>query len=161
MATRPDPASAHLGFLRLRRIAVVGVSRSGAGVGVAILRRLRSAGYEAFAVNPALHELDGCPCYPSVQAIPGGVEGVVLATAPAAAPAIARDCAAAGVRAVWMHRSLGRGSYSPEAAEICGRAGIQVVGGGCPMMFCGPVDPAHRCVRWLLGLTGGLGTPKA
>jgi len=33
---------------------------------------------------------------------------------------------------------------------------VDVVAGGCPMMFCGKIDPAHRCIRWILGVVGKL-----
>jgi hypothetical protein len=26
--------------------------------------------------------------------------------------------------------------------------------GGCPLMYCGPVDPFHRCMRAWLGWRG-------
>jgi len=37
--------------------------------------------------------------------------------------------------------------------------GLNIIPGGCPMMFCEPVDIAHKCFRWLFGVTGKL--PKA
>ena len=30
------------------------------------------------------------------------------------------------------------------------------IAGACPMMFLPGTDIGHRCMRWLLGLTGGL-----
>jgi hypothetical protein len=33
---------------------------------------------------------------------------------------------------------------------------MTVIPGGCPMMFAGSVDFAHKCLRWILGATGGL-----
>jgi hypothetical protein len=29
---------------------------------------------------------------------------------------------------------------------------VAVLGGGCPLMYCDPVDPAHRCFGWWLRL---------
>lgn len=69
---------------------------------------------------------------------------------------MARDCVEAGVPRVWMHRSFGIGSVSDEATEICRDAGIAVLDGGCPLMFLEPVDVAHKCIRWVLGVTGKL-----
>jgi hypothetical protein len=30
-----------------------------------------------------------------------------------------------------------------------------VIAGGCPMMFCEPVDIGHKCMRWIIDVTGG------
>jgi len=69
------------------------------------------------------------------------------------------DCAAVGVRRVWLHRSFGEGSVSGEAIERCRAHGISVIPGGCPMMHCAPVDPGHACMRAALRLFGSLPVP--
>lgn len=145
-------------FLGQRRIAVAGVSREEGQAANAIYRRLREAGFTVYAVNPRAEEVEGDRCYPSVAELPEPVEGVLIVTHPDVAPAVARDCARAGVRRVWLHRSFGAGSVSNEAVEICRNAGIAVLDGGCPLMFLEPVDVGHKCIRWILGLTGKLPT---
>jgi uncharacterized protein len=144
------------GFLASGRLAVAGVARDGGNPANLIYRRLRSDGYRVAAVNPSAGEVEGDPCYPSVTEIPGGVDGVVIATPPAAAAAVVADCVEAGASRVWLHRSFGGGSVSEEAVELCRRHGIEVIAGGCPMMFLEPVDPGHRCMRWILGALGKL-----
>jgi uncharacterized protein len=143
-------------FLAQRRIAVVGVARDGKNPANLIYRRLRDAGHEVFAVNPRATEVEGVQAFASVGGIPGGVDGVVIATPPAATEAVVAECAAAGVRRVWIHRSLGTGSVSPEAVALGQRLGMAVIDGACPMMFLDPVDAGHRCMRWLLGVMGKL-----
>jgi hypothetical protein len=69
------------------------------------------------------------------------------------------DCAAAGVKRVWLHRSFGPGSVSPEAVERCRRHRIQAIPGACPVMYCAPVDPGHKCMRFLARVTGKLPEP--
>ena len=148
-------------FLAQRRIAVAGVSSDNSGHPASnlIYRRLKSAGHDVFAVNPYMQTFDGDRCYPDVQSIPGGVDGVVVVTRPETTARIVRDCNNAGVRRVWMHQSLGRGSsVSPEAVEYCRLHDISVIAGGCPMMYGDGVDFGHACMRWLLKLTGGLPT---
>jgi predicted CoA-binding protein len=139
-------------FLSGRRIAVAGVSRTGRAPANAIFRRLRETGHEAVAVNPNASELEGTRAYPNLAAIPGEVDGVVIAAPPAAAEGLVREAAARGIRRVWFHRSFGAGSVSPEAIEACRVAGIEPIVGGCPLMYCAPVDPAHRVFRWWLRL---------
>lgn len=105
-------------------------------------------------INPHATELEGGPCYPDVASVPGPLEGVMIVTAPRQAVELVRQCAARGVRRVWFHRSVGEGSVSPEAVRECEARGIEAIVGGCPLMFCGEVDLAHRCMRWWLQRTG-------
>jgi uncharacterized protein len=143
-------------FLAQDRLAVAGVSRNGGHVANVVYRRLREKGYKVFALNPHADEVEGDRCYHSLADIPGGVAGVFIATRPETAPDVVRQCIAAGVPRVWMHRSFGTGSVSAEAAALGAAAGTRVIAGACPMMFVEPVDVAHRCMRWLLGATGKL-----
>ena len=143
-------------FLAQRRIAVAGVSRSPAQAANLIYRTLRAGNYEVFAVNPNADEVEGDTCYRDLKSIPGGVEAVVIATQPEAAETVVRDCAEEGISRVWMHRSFGKGSVSEDAADLCRDSGITVIAGGCPLMFLPGADFGHKCMRWVLNLTGGL-----
>jgi predicted CoA-binding protein len=147
-------------FLAQKRIAVAGVSRdtSRHPVGNLIYRRLKDTGHEVFAVNPSMETFEGDPCYTELQAIPGGVDGVVIITRPETTQRIVHDCAEAGVSRVWMHQSFAtaQSSVSPVAVEYCREHGIGVIAGACPMMYGPGADFGHRCMRWMLGFTGGL-----
>jgi predicted CoA-binding protein len=154
-----DLSEAVADFLAQRRIAVAGVSRSKNEAANVIYRKLRDSGYEVFPVNPNAGEVEGDPCYSDLGSVPGGVDGVVVATHPDITGQVVRECAELGIPRAWMHRSFGQGSVSEDAVDFCREHGITVIPGGCPMMFCRPVDVGHRCMRWVLKLTGGL--PKA
>jgi predicted CoA-binding protein len=146
-------------FLAQKRIAVAGVSRdrSHHPVGNLIYDRLKKTGHEVFAVNPHMQTFEGDRCYPDLKSIPGGVDGVVIITRPETTEAIVRDCSDAHVPRVWMHQSMGTGtSVSPKAVDYCREHDISVIAGACPMMFGEGADLGHRCMRWMLKLTGGL-----
>jgi len=148
-------------FLAQKRIAVAGVSRdqSHHPVGNLIYRRLKHTGHEVFAVNPHMQTFEGERCYPDLQSIPGGVDGVVIVTRPETTERVVRDCNTAGVRRVWIHKSMGRGSsVSAKAVDYCHQHAIDVIAGACPMMYGEGADLGHRCMRVILKLTGGLPT---
>jgi len=148
-------------FLAQKRIAVAGVSRENSRHPAAnlIYHRLKATGHEVFALNPNMQTFDGDRCYPDVRSIPGGVDGVVIVTRPETTARIVRDCGDAGVRRVWMHQSMRKGSsVSPDAVDYCRQHDISVIAGACPMMFGDGVDVGHTCLRWFLKLTGGLPT---
>jgi len=142
------------GFLAGRRFAVAGVSRQPQQAANAIYRKLRSSGFEVLPVNPNAENVEGVHCYPDVASIPGPIDGVVIATHPRMAPEIVRRCGEKGVRRIWFHRSFGSGSVSNEAVQACKAHGIEAIVGGCPLMYCEPVDAGHRCVRAWLRLFG-------
>jgi predicted CoA-binding protein len=142
-------------FLGHKRIAVTGVSRNPQGHGSNIVyQRLRERGYEVFAVNPNADTIEGDRCYHDLASIPGGVEAVVIGTRPETAEATMRECDQLGIRHVWMHRSFGQGSVSPEAASFGREKGITVIDGGCPLMFDPTADFGHKCMRYVFSWTG-------
>ncbi|MBI1897513.1 MAG: CoA-binding protein [Acidobacteria bacterium] len=145
-------------FLAGKRFAVAGVSRQPQQAANAIYRKLYSSGFEVFPVNPHATETEGVRCYPDLASIPGSIDGVVVATHPRNALDVVGQCVEKGVRQVWFHRSFGAGSVSSEAVVECKARSIQCIVGGCPLMYCEPVDPAHRCFRWWLRLRGRVPT---
>jgi uncharacterized protein len=149
MKTLP-PAVA--GFFRHGTIAVVGVSRSGRSPANAIVKKLRLAGHTVYPVNPNAEIVDGERCWPDMRSLPDRPGAAVIVTRPDVAAGVVGQCADAGVRDVWLHRSFGPGSVSAEAVREAERRGVHCLAGGCPMMYCGKVDVAHACMRWILGL---------
>jgi uncharacterized protein len=142
-------------FLANRRIAVTGVSRTPASHGANIVyQRLRERGYEVFAVNPNADTVEGDPCWMDLRSIPGGVDAVVIGTRPDHADATVRECVELGIDQVWMHRAFGGGSVSDEAARYGRAHGVQVIDGGCPLMFEPCSDGAHKVMRHLFTWTG-------
>lgn len=137
-------------FLSGKRFAVVGVSRDPHQAANAVYRKLRDCGYEVCAVNPNSAAVEGAPCYPDVASVPGSLDGAVIVTPPGVSAAIVRECAERGVLRVWLHRSFGDGSVSEAAVQECAARGIDCIVGGCPLMYCAPVDLGHRCMRWWL-----------
>ena len=113
------------------------------------------------AVLPRSEEVEGDRCYADLASVPAPVETVIIATHPEVTPDVVRECAELGIRRVWMHRSFGDGNVSEEAVRICREHGIAVIPGACPLMFCRSADLGHRCMRWWLGVRGGLPEPEA
>jgi predicted CoA-binding protein len=144
-------------FLSQKRIAIAGVSRNPQGAAANLIyHKLRETGHEVFPVNPNAETVEGDHCYPNLKALPHPIDAVMIATRPEVAEQLVHECADLGISRVWMHRSFGAGSVSDNATKFCQEHHITVIAGGCPMMFCQPVDVGHKCMRWILRLTGGL-----
>ena len=98
-------------FLGQKRIAVTGVSRTPKSHGSNIVyERLRTRGYQVFAVNPNAETVEGDTAYLELKSIPGGVDAVVIGTRSEIAEQTMRECVDLGIKLVWMHRGPGRGS---------------------------------------------------
>lgn len=149
----PIPESVQA-FLSGKRFVVAGVSRDPNQPANAIFRKLKASGYEVTPMNPHAESVEGVRCYPDLASVPGEVDGVVAAVPPTAASALVRQCAERGVKQIWFHRSFGEGSVSKEALAECEARGVAYLEGGCPLMYCAPVDLAHRCMRWWLAHQG-------
>ena len=135
-------------FLAYKRIAVTGVSRQAKDHGSnTVFKRLRDRGYEVFAVNPNAERVEGARSYHDLTSIPGGVDAVVIGTAPDKAEGTMRECAELGIKHVWMHRSFGPGSVSDKATAYGREHGITVIDGGCPCMFDPTADFGHKIMR--------------
>lgn len=152
MTSTKDAAAA---FLAQKRVAVTGVSRSPKSHGANIVyERFKERGYAVFAVNPNTDVVEGDPAYPDLRAIPGGVDAVVIATAPAHAEATVREAIDLGITHVWMHRSVDAGSVDPAAVALGRAHGITVIDGGCPLMYGPTADTGHKIMCRVLTWTG-------
>lgn len=142
-------------FLAQKRVAVTGVSRSPKSHGANIVyERFKERGYTVFAVNPNTDTVEGDPAYADLRAIPGGVDAVVIATAPAHAEATVREAIDLGITHVWMHRSVDAGSVDPAAVALGRAHGITVIDGGCPLMYGPTADTGHKIMCRVLTWTG-------
>lgn len=143
-------------FLEQRRIAVSGLSRnkdSGAG---AIYLKLRNHGYQVYPIHPNAETLHSDQCYPTLSAIPGGVDALFIMNSPEVTEQVVDEAVKLGVKHVWMHdNTLMPSSVSKVAVENCRMHGVNVIDVGCPMMFVEP-DIAHKCFRWIASLKGRL-----
>ncbi len=141
-------------FLAQRRIAVVGVSRNKIDFSRQLWHELKKRGYDLVPVNPDAQEIDGVKCVPGVAAIQPPPDGALLLVPPEVTGRVVRDCAAAGIRRVWMHRGGGKGAVSEDAVRFCNENGISVVAGECPFMFLQHAGIVHSIHGWVKRITG-------
>ncbi len=141
-------------FLAQKRLALVGVSRNPKDFSRGLFRDLCRRGYDMVPVNPGVSEVEGQKCFARLQDIIPSVDGALLMTAPPVTEGVVRDCLAAGISRVWLHRGGGTGAVSQEAIDFCRQKGIRVVAGYCPYMFLPRTPFFHRLHGFLMKLTG-------
>ena len=113
-----------------RTWAVVGCSSDPSRDSNRIAALLQSRGYRVVPVNPALEEVLGERCYPSLSDIPSeeGIEVVNLFRRSGAVAPHVDEAIAIGAKAVWMQL----GVIDETAAERARAAGLRVVMNRCP-----------------------------
>ena len=115
------------------RIAIVGASANPGRPSNGVLRDLRRLGYDVVPVNPAVAEVDGLPCHPTLAAAveaTGPVDIVDVFRQPEACPEHAREAVAIGARCLWLQLGIA----SREAALIARAGGLDVVMDRCTVI---------------------------
>lgn len=141
-------------FLALKTIAVTGVSSATPDAANMIYRKFRDGNYSVYPVNPKTDKVEDVTCYPNISRIPQKPEGVVIASPPSSALSIIKECLENDIMYVWFHSSINQGSLDEDSARYAEDQGMTVIRAGCPMMFVPPVDFGHKCMKWILSLTG-------
>jgi uncharacterized protein len=149
-------------FLSQKNIAVAGIKRDGKGVGNIVYKRLKESGHQVYPIHPEIESYEEGKCYPDVKSIDDKIDGVFIATNPSVSEQIVGDCIEAGINRVWIHNMFGvKGANKPttsltdKAVQMCRDNNISVIPGGCPLMFCEPVDFGHKCIRGITRMIGG------
>lgn len=122
-----------------RSVALVGASHRPGSVGAALLANLRAAGFTGplYAVGRHARAIDGLAVHRSASEIPGPVDLAVIAVPAASVLETARECVAAGARALVVISS-GFAETGPEGVRrqrellaLCRRSGARLVGPNC------------------------------
>ena len=140
-------------FLQGHRIVVAGVSQDPKSLANTLYNKLKASGYDVIPMNPKGGNVEGIRCATNLASIEGNIDGVFAVTHPRAGVDLVRQCRERGVKRIWFHRSFGEGSRSREAVAEAEKLGVACIDGGCPMMFCEPVDVGHKCIRWFMRVT--------
>lgn len=126
-------------FLRPRSVAVIGASDKPGALGATLLTNLDRNGYSGavYPVNPKRDEIMGKRCYPSVDALPEGVDVAVLAfpragVLDAVKALAARKCGGVVIFAAGFAEGGEEGlAEQQEIARIANEAGMVVEGPNC------------------------------
>lgn len=126
-------------IFRPRSIAVVGASRSEGSIGGAVFWNLLKNRFQGpvYPVHPSADSVHSVRAWPSIEAVPGGVDLAVIVVPAAKVESVIDDCIAKPVRGVVI-LSAGFAETGPEGlerqraiVEKLRSAGIRLVGPNC------------------------------
>lgn len=134
-----DSASALARLLKPRSIAIAGASPDPATMGGVVLANCERFGFDGpiHLISPTRDEINGRPCVKSVDALPEGVDALVLNVPRAAILPAVEAAAARGVGGVIVFASgFAEGSdegrrEQDDIAAICNKAGMALLGPNC------------------------------
>ncbi|MEY8040353.1 acetate--CoA ligase family protein [Saccharopolyspora cebuensis] len=122
--------------LRPRSVAVVGASPRSA-MAARLTDHLRGFSGPVYPINPRHREIGGLPCYPSLAALPGPVDLVLVLVPAAGVPAVVEAAGRAGAGAVVVLSSgfaetgeSGRAAQE-ELVALARHHGVRVLGPNC------------------------------
>ncbi|MBM3777651.1 MAG: CoA-binding protein [Acidimicrobiia bacterium] len=110
-----------------RTIALVGATSNPDKAAHGIMRKLLSAGYTVFPVNPRETEVLGQKAYASLRDIPENVDIVDVFRRAEDTPPIAAEAVGIGAKVFWLQSGI----TSAEAAVLAETGGLTVVMDAC------------------------------
>ncbi len=122
-----------LAILRMRDIAIVGISPKEDRPSYDVAKYLKENGYNIIPVRPATKEILGKKCYKSLEEAREPIEVVDVFRRSEYCVEIARHAVKIGAKALWLQE----GVYSEEAKIIAENAGLVVIMDRC-------LKKAHR-----------------
>jgi predicted CoA-binding protein len=91
------------------------------------MRYLLEQGYRVIPVRPAVREVLGQPCVPSLAEVAEHIDVVDVFRRPDACPQVAEDAVAAGAGALWLQLGI----VSPQARAVAEAGGLDYVEDAC------------------------------
>ncbi len=122
-----------LAVLRMRDIAIVGISPKEDRPSYDVAKYLKENGYNIIPVRPATKEILGKKCYKSLEGVSEPIDVVDVFRRSEYCVEIARHAVKIGAKALWLQE----GVYSEEAKRIAENAGLVVIMDRC-------LKKAHR-----------------
>lgn len=110
-------------ILAKKNWAVVGANENQKKFGCKIYKRLKSEGYNVYAVNPGLETVFGEKCYSSVNDIPEKPDVVNIVVPPKAALEVAKQVAESEIKYFWLQP----GANTPEVIDYAKSLGLEVI----------------------------------
>ena len=103
--------------------AVAGANQDPEKYGNMIYRKLRTRGYEVYAVNPTYETVEGDKCYKDLSSLPKTPEVLNMVVSPKRGRPVLEEAARLGIKYVWLQP----GTYDDDLLKLIDELGIQAV----------------------------------
>lgn len=103
--------------------AVVGANQNPEKYGNKIYRRLKSKGYEVYAVNPVYETVEGDKCYKDLSSLPKIPDVIDMVVSPKRSKEFLKEAAELGIKYIWFQP----GTYDDETIKLAGELNLETV----------------------------------
>lgn len=110
-------------MLEKKAWAVVGANQDPDKFGNKIYMKLKSRGYEVFAVNPGYETVDGDKCYKDLSSLPKIPDVIDMVVSPKRGKAVLEEAARLGIKDIWLQP----GTYDDELMSRIDELGLRAV----------------------------------
>lgn len=132
-------------FLKEKKLAIVGVSRTPHKFGNSVVKELGAKGYKFYPIHHSAEEINGVKCYTGFDKLPEQVGGLIISVKPAETEKVVREAVKAGIKKIWLQN----GAESTDAINYCTENNVLVVYKKCVLMFAEPTPFVHKFHRWI------------
>jgi len=144
-------------------IAIVGASRTEGKIGHTLLANVLQDGFKGTVVpiNPAVPELLGLPCFPTLTEYGKDIDLAILAVPAAQVKDVINDCAKVHVQAVivtatgYCESGPDGAALEQELAELCQRHNIRLLGPNC-LGFMNTFNDLNASFAGGMPMSGGI-----
>lgn len=105
-------------MLKAKTWAVVGATDNSAKFGYKIFKCMVDRGFDVYPVNPGIKEVYGRTCYESLAVLPVTVDAVDVVVPARIGEQVMQDCAALGIKNVWLQPGADADSVVKVAEEL-------------------------------------------
>ena len=103
--------------------AVVGVNDNPEKYGYMIYKKLKSRGYQVYAINPNYDSIDGDKCYRDLSSLPEVPQVVDMVVSPKRGKTVLEEAAQLGINDIWLQP----GTYDNSIMNLIDEKGLNAV----------------------------------
>lgn len=140
-------------FLKIKNIAMVGISRNPKDFSRVLANDLTKHGYNIIPINPNAEEIAGIKCYPNVSTAEKEIEGILVYTKKDAVSVI-EEAITKGIKHIWLRNMFTPAREVEVLQKQCKEKNINFISGHCPYMFLEGSGFPHTFHRFILKMTG-------
>ena len=139
-------------FLKCKKLAYIGLSRSKVKFGNVLYHELIKRGFLLYPLHRKEKEINKIKCYPDLQSVRDNIEGVLINVTPKNVVPLLKECSALNIKYIWLQR----GAESKEVYETAKNLGLEIITKKCILMYAEPFQGIHKFHRTLSRLFGKL-----
>ena len=133
-------------FYSQSHMALIGVSRNKKKFGFMVFNELKNKGYTVYPVNRNADTIEEVVCYRTIDTLPAQITAAVVMTPKKSTLEAVQQLILKGIKQIWIQQS----SDTPEAIELAGKNGVNLIYGKCIFMFSEPVTGMHKFHKSIL-----------